>query len=146
MTPPAPSGPIGTSLIIGASRGLGLALVEELVRRGSEVIATVRSEVKEDTFPKGVDVIEGVDVGTPDAGKTIVSGLAGRKVDLVVLVAGVLKPETFDEPKWEDEELMYKVCAIGPVFVASALYVPFRLLHPLLSALLHPLLSIESVP
>jgi len=58
MTPPAPSSPIGTSLIIGASRGLGLALVEELVRRGSEVIATVRSDVKEGTFPKGVDVIE----------------------------------------------------------------------------------------
>lgn len=58
MTPPAPSGPIGTSLVIGASRGLGLALVEELVRRGSEVVATVRSEVKEGTFPKSVDVIE----------------------------------------------------------------------------------------
>jgi hypothetical protein len=67
--------------------------------------------------------LQGVDVGTPDAGQTIVAGLNGRKVDLVVLVAGVLKPETFDEPKWEDEELMYKVCAIGPVFVASALCV-----------------------
>lgn len=71
--------------------------------------------------------LQGVDTGTPSAGPTIVAGLKGAQVDLAVVVAGVLKPETFEDgPKWDDEELMFRVCAIGPTFVASALCVdPF---------------------
>lgn len=49
---------IGRALVVGASRGLGLALTKELARRGTDVFATVRSTPKPGTFPDGVKVIE----------------------------------------------------------------------------------------
>lgn len=59
QTSAARMSPPQTALIVGASRGLGLALVNELVKRGSpNVYATVRSHAKEGQFPKGVKVIE----------------------------------------------------------------------------------------
>ena len=35
---------MNTALVIGASRGLGLALADEYLKRGWQVIATVRGE------------------------------------------------------------------------------------------------------
>ena len=37
---------MNTALVIGASRGLGLALAEEYLKRGWHVIATVRGETR----------------------------------------------------------------------------------------------------
>ena len=82
-----------TSLVIGASRGLGLALVKALRSRGDNVFATVRSPPPSGTFPAGTHVIEGVDVGERDAGEKIVNGLGGEKVGLVIINAGYLKAE-----------------------------------------------------
>lgn len=81
-----------TALIIGASRGLGLALTQALHKRGSTVYATVRSSVP-DKMPKEVNIIKGIDVGEEGAGGKVVEGLKGEKMDLVVVVAGILKPE-----------------------------------------------------
>ncbi|KAL7409066.1 NAD-binding protein [Mrakia frigida] len=118
--------PPSTALIIGASRGLGLALVKVLSSRSSStnpttIFATTRSPPKQGFFPKGVNVIDGIDVGTEGAGEKIVKGLKGEKVDWVVVVAGVLKKETLEEPNWEDEMDMYRICAVAPVFLTSAL-------------------------
>ncbi|CED85078.1 short chain dehydrogenase reductase family superfamily [Phaffia rhodozyma] len=109
------------ALIVGANRGLGLALTKELHKRGTTVYATTRSPAKEGTFPDGVHVIEGIDVGEPGAGKTLVEKLEGAKLDLTVIVAGLLKEETFKEPDFQAEMDMYKICAVGPVFITSAL-------------------------
>lgn len=81
------------ALIVGASRGLGLVLTKELHKRGSTVYATTRSAPKPGMFPDGVHVIEGVDVGEPDAGKKLVEELGEVKLDLTVIVAGVLSKE-----------------------------------------------------
>jgi NAD(P)-dependent dehydrogenase (short-subunit alcohol dehydrogenase family) len=81
------------SLVIGASRGLGLALVKALRTRGDTVFATVRSPPAPDAFPPGTRVIQGVDVGERDAGEKIVQGLAGEKVGLVIVNAGYFKSE-----------------------------------------------------
>ena len=56
-----------TALIVGASRGLGLELTKSLHSRGYQVYATVRSPTKAGTFPEGINVIEGVDVGKENA-------------------------------------------------------------------------------
>ncbi|KAL5532524.1 hypothetical protein ACEPAF_4298 [Sanghuangporus sanghuang] len=114
--------PPSTSLVIGASRGLGLELARNLHARGSSVFATVRSPPQSpDLFPKGVIVIDGVDVANEDAGDKIVKILNGRKIDLVVINAGVFKAETLDKPNFADEVEMYKTVAIAPVFLTHHL-------------------------
>ncbi|WVO16918.1 hypothetical protein L204_104604 [Cryptococcus depauperatus] len=110
-------------LVVGASRGLGLALVKYYSSQltPANVFATVRGSASADIFPEGVNVIEDVDCSREDCGKKIVDGLQGTAVDIVVYVAGVLKPEKLEQLSWKDEVLMYTVCSIAPVFVVQAL-------------------------
>jgi NAD(P)-dependent dehydrogenase (short-subunit alcohol dehydrogenase family) len=84
-----------TALIIGANRGLGASLVQHYAKSlsPSNVFATVRSSAPSDLFPKGVNVIENVDVSKKTCGQDVVDGLKGRTVDHVWVVAGLLKPE-----------------------------------------------------
>ncbi|TDL21931.1 NAD-binding protein [Rickenella mellea] len=112
---------MSTALVIGASRGLGLALTTSLHSKGQTVFATVRSPVKPGTFPEGVRIIEMVDVGNEDAGETIVKGLGDHKLDLVIINAGYFKTETIDKPIFSEELEMYKTVAIGPVFLVHHL-------------------------
>lgn len=81
-----------TALIIGASRGLGLALAAEHRRRGWTVIATVRDGAS------GLDALaaddDGVEVATLDttdeAGLTaLAEQLSGRTIDLLFVNAGI---------------------------------------------------------
>ncbi|KAK4689120.1 hypothetical protein P7C73_g983, partial [Tremellales sp. Uapishka_1] len=85
-------------LIVGASQGLGKALVHKYstLLAPQDIYATVRSPVEDGTFPKGVNIIEGVDASQEDVGDKIVQGLAGRAMEIVVVVAGILKPEASD--------------------------------------------------
>ncbi|KAF4563760.1 Beta-glucosidase 1B [Pleurotus pulmonarius] len=108
-----------TSLVIGASRGLGLELAKLLHAQGHEVFATVRSSTHD--LPSGVSVISGIDIGAEDAGAKIVSGIGQQKLDWVIVNAGVFKAETLSEPNYEAEVEMYKVVAIAPVFIAHHL-------------------------
>src|SRR4051794_26260180 len=80
-------------LIIGASRGLGLALTKYYSNTPRTVYATLRSPPKPGTLPSDVTVIQGIDVGEEDAGTKIVQALKGDKLGLVVVVSGVLNPE-----------------------------------------------------
>jgi len=110
-------------LIVGASKGLGLALVKyyaELIP-AENVYATVRSAPKEGTIPKGVHVIVGIDLLDKTVGKKIVDGLSGRAVEVVVVVAGLLKPEEFGKADWDSQVQMYTVCSIAPVFIVESL-------------------------
>ncbi|RXK35216.1 cytoplasmic protein [Tremella mesenterica] len=109
-------------LIVGASRGLGRALAEHYVSLQSRVFATVRSPLKPDQQFKGrIQVIEGIDCSQSDVGKRIVDGLKGETVEIVVIVAGLLKPEEFGKSSFEDEVSMYKICAIAPVLIVEDL-------------------------
>lgn len=86
---------VTTALVIGANKGLGLSLVKHYAQRlkPTDVFATVRGQVEQGLFPKGVNVIENVDVSKKDCGKRVVEGLQGRTVDHVWVVAGLLKGE-----------------------------------------------------
>ncbi|OCF71483.1 hypothetical protein I204_07541 [Kwoniella mangroviensis CBS 8886] len=98
--------PPQTVLIVGASKGLGLALVKKYsdLIGGSNMYATVRGYMddkeKSSTFPQGVHVIEDIDVSEEGVGDKIVEGLQGAAVGLVVYVSGILKPEEMGKANW----------------------------------------------
>jgi NAD(P)-dependent dehydrogenase (short-subunit alcohol dehydrogenase family) len=81
-------------LIIGASRGLGLAIARQYATRGARVIATARGETApalaalRHDHPDTVE-IERVDVDDPAQIDALATRLGERTVDLLFVVAGV---------------------------------------------------------
>jgi NAD(P)-dependent dehydrogenase (short-subunit alcohol dehydrogenase family) len=80
-------------LVVGASRGLGLALAAEYLARGSSVVATVRGERRtalHDLRDGGADLeIEQVDIDEPAQLRHLHDRLAARTFDLLFVNAGV---------------------------------------------------------
>lgn len=89
-----PSPPNGRVLLIGASRGLGLALAREWARAGRQVVATVRGSDRTalhdlaDAHPGRIE-IETLDVTEPAQVAALRDRLAGRLFDLLFVNAGV---------------------------------------------------------
>ena len=84
-------------LLVGASRGLGLAMAGEYVARGACVVATVRSERRTALHDLQDDAegrleIEHVDITEPLQVAALHDRLAGRVFDLLFVNAGVTNP------------------------------------------------------
>lgn len=106
-------------LIVGATRGLGLELAKQYQARGDTVCGTAR-KTPEDAS-SGIKWIPGIDLAEPSAGSTLVKNLPHQAIDVVVFTAGYFAKESFDEPDFDKEVLMYKTSAIGPIFVIQSL-------------------------
>lgn len=108
-------------LIVGASRGLGLALAEEWLGRGWVVVATVRGrsdelEVLRQRLPALLE-IETVDIADIDAVRALRRRLDGRRLDVLFINAGIARaiadtPLGVDEKDFLD---MMLVNALSPV-------------------------------
>ncbi|GAA4351240.1 SDR family oxidoreductase [Angustibacter luteus] len=74
-----------TAVVTGASRGIGLAITQALVREGARVVAGARTTSAElDSLVAGGDVqFVAVDLGRPEAAATLVDAAAGR-IDVLV--------------------------------------------------------------
>lgn len=87
----------GNVLLIGASRGLGLALAQQWQRGGRHVVATVRGTGRTglhdlaDAHSEDVEV-ETVDVTVPEQIAALRARLAGRTFDLLFVNAGIAGP------------------------------------------------------
>ncbi|EJL86887.1 SDR family NAD(P)-dependent oxidoreductase [Pantoea sp. GM01] len=81
-------------LLIGASRGLGLALAETLLQRGYQVVATGRENSTAklqhlaQRFPQLLTV-ESVDINQPEQVQALHTRLANRQFDMLFVNAGV---------------------------------------------------------
>lgn len=109
-----------TALIVGATRGLGYELAKQYAEKGFTTYGTARSSPKDAS--KDINWITNVDIAEPTAGTTIADGLSGNKPDVIIIAAGYLHKESLSEPDFEAEVKTYKICSIGPVFVAHALH------------------------
>lgn len=82
-----------TTLLVGASRGLGLAMANELVKKGWHVVGTVqgngRTELHDlaDAHPNQI-TIEPLDVTEPDQIAKLHDRLSGRALDMLFVNAG----------------------------------------------------------
>ena len=82
-----------TALIIGASRGLGLGLVKQLLKDGWDVTATVRDPNKADALKAvGPVQIEKLDMDDQQAVIALSQRLKDRTFDLLFVNAGVKGP------------------------------------------------------
>jgi NAD(P)-dependent dehydrogenase (short-subunit alcohol dehydrogenase family) len=110
-----------TAIILGASRGLGLGLAQELTKRGWHVVATQRSPSEALAAVAGVTV-ETVDIDDVEA----VQALAARQkgpFDLVFVNAGVTGPKHGSADKVTPQELaaLMMTNAVSPVRTARVL-------------------------
>ncbi|WP_414442320.1 SDR family NAD(P)-dependent oxidoreductase [Burkholderia sp. 22PA0106] len=117
-----------TVLVIGASRGLGLALAEEYARRDWSVIATVRGpsanldELKAH-YPTNLEIETGIEISDAASVKDLRERLNGRTFDVLFVNAGIarsieLTPSSAPEQDFLD---MMLVNAFSPVRLIEAL-------------------------
>lgn len=107
------------ALIVGATRGLGFELAKDYAHKEYAVTGTAR---KDPPSYHDIFFISDVDLSEQSAGQTIVDGLKGYKQDIVIISAGYFGKESFEELDWEAELKMYKISAMGPLFVIAALH------------------------
>ena len=119
----------GTILLIGASRGLGLAMAADLARRGWSVTGTVRGERRTplhalaEAHP-GRLAIERLDVTRPEEIAALRARLTGRSFDILFVNAGTAnadQDETIAETTTEEFVRVMVTNALGPMRVVEAL-------------------------
>lgn len=113
-----------TILIIGASRGLGLGLVAEHLKRGFGVIATVRKaadEVELRALPGAERLtLHHLDV-TADADIERLAGDLVGPIDIVLVNAGVSGPRSVTSATAEELNDVMQTNVFGPIRLAHAL-------------------------
>jgi NAD(P)-dependent dehydrogenase (short-subunit alcohol dehydrogenase family) len=92
------SAPAGTILLIGASRGLGLAMAAEFLKHGWNVVGTVRGGNRTKLHDladehAGRVEIEILDICEPDQVAALRDRLSGRMFDMLFVNAGVTNNE-----------------------------------------------------
>ncbi|WP_445681328.1 SDR family NAD(P)-dependent oxidoreductase [Radicibacter daui] len=124
-----PSSSRPTLLLVGASRGLGLAMAAEFVGKGWQVIGTVRGSRRTplhdlaEAHPDQVE-IETLDICKPAELAALKKRLAGRRLDMLFVNAGTANPQpmqTIGEVSTEDFTRLMITNALSPMRVIEAL-------------------------
>jgi NAD(P)-dependent dehydrogenase (short-subunit alcohol dehydrogenase family) len=114
---------MSTVLIVGANRGIGLALAQQHAARGDRVIAACR-ETSPELDATGARVLAQVDVRSDASVAALAGALAGERLDRVLVVAGILSREglaELDSEGFERIRTQLEVNAIGPLRLLHAL-------------------------
>ncbi len=117
-----------SALIIGASRGLGLAIVAEFLKKGWNVVATERSTSRSELkdyrtkFPSQLE-IETVDINSTESVDTLRSALSARKFDFLLVNAGVAlgAEDRIETVSADDFIRVMRTNGLSPVAVISKL-------------------------
>ena len=117
-----------TVLLIGASRGLGLGLAGELAGRGWQVIATARDPAKATELAAlaertGRVEIERLDVDDVGQLEALATRIAGRRLDLLFVNAGISGPrdQSVADLAREDVAKVMWTNSLSPVRIAGRL-------------------------
>ncbi len=130
MNPVPTTPPAGAILLIGASRGLGLALCAEFAARGWRVVGTVRQDAGTGLHdlaaagPEGGVEIETLDITRPEEIAALRARLSGRRFDALFVNAGVANASpsaTTTEVSTEEFAHVLVTNALSPMRVVEAL-------------------------
>lgn len=134
MPASALSAPSGTILLIGASRGLGHAMAAEFLKRGWNVVGTVRGGGSRTRLHDLADQFEGrveietVDICEPDQVTALRDRLSGRVFDILFVNAGVTNnpSETIADVTTDEFVRVMVTNSLSPMRVLESLeqYVP----------------------
>ena len=113
-------------LLIGASRGLGYAIAEEYLERGTRVVATVRGRTRTALHDLQVSVggqleIEHVDINAPEEVQSLRQRLGSRTFDLLFVNAGVGVAETVGQVSTDEFTRVMVTNALSPMRVIETL-------------------------
>jgi len=110
-----------TTLITGANRGIGLALVREFRKHGHEVIATARDPgAAMELKAEGVE-LHALDVSDAASVKAFASKLAGKPLDYLINNAGLGDRADITRLDYDRFEEILRVNTIAPIRVLDAL-------------------------
>jgi NAD(P)-dependent dehydrogenase (short-subunit alcohol dehydrogenase family) len=130
MPPSASRDTLPTILLVGASRGLGLAMAGEFLNRGWNVVGTVRGGARTglhalaDRHP-GRLRIESLDITLPDQIVALRDRLAGRRLDILFHNAGIVNADAHEAVGKASTETFVRVMvanALGPMRVVEGLH------------------------
>ena len=107
-------------VITGANRGIGLALVEEALKRGDKVVAVCRHSSSE-LDRSGAEVIAGIEVTEGASVAKLADKLAGRRIDVLINNAGIHRHDHLGELDFERIRQQFETNALGPLRVTEAL-------------------------
>ncbi|MGY2048117.1 SDR family NAD(P)-dependent oxidoreductase [Methylobacterium sp. JK268] len=113
-----------SALIIGASRGLGLGLVEALLARGWDVTATARGPAPGlAAAGSGAARVETVDIDDDGSVAGLRGRLDGQSFDVVFIVAGIAPDAQVPAPQIDRAVALrvYETNALSPVRAAETL-------------------------
>jgi len=110
-----------TVVITGANRGIGLALVQEYLKRSAHVIALCRTCSPDLSVCEAVTIVDGIDVTSADCMGKLQQALSGVDVNILINNAGLLESETLSTMNFDTILRQYEVNAMAPLRVTTAL-------------------------
>lgn len=111
---------MGSTLVTGANRGIGLELCKQLKARGADVIGVCRKGSAE-LDALGVRIEPGIDVSDPASIEQLAKRLAGAELDVLINNAGIAQQENLDRMNFDGVEQQFAINALGPLRVTTAL-------------------------
>jgi len=111
---------MGTALITGANRGIGLEFCRQLRDSGWAVVAACRRSSPE-LEQLDVRVEAGVEVTSGESVAGLARRLEGIRIDLLVNNAGILTRESLDDLDFDRMRRQFEVNSLGPLRVTHAL-------------------------
>jgi len=112
-------------LIVGATRGLGAALVSHYSSQSSTTVyATSRSSSPPSSSDSNIQWLTNIDLTSPSCGSILASALKSTPINTLYITAGFFATEDFSAdggPNWDNEIKMYTTSSVAPVFIVHSL-------------------------
>lgn len=111
---------MGTYLITGTNRGIGLEYCRQLKQRGDNVIAVCR-EVSPELRELNVSIETGVDITSDTDINRLVQKLGGQKLDVLINNAGIIERVSLNNLDVNSICKQFEVNALAPLKLTHAL-------------------------